>query len=406
MNKFKWIIILTAVIGFTVCAGAAGETEKKMDGAGTGQLEPKIIKHIIFITVDGLTDQQIQSAYTPNINGLAASGVKTAAIGVLPANTVTFMASFLTGADPSVHGWTEPDQRTKTRLFPEIVGGYGRTCAYVSHPDSLSEGFFNRPGEGGIKYSEVKRNSNEAVVNKAVEVFKQDRPFFLGLKLPGLAANLNNREKEGKAAAEAVNEVDGQIGRLLATLRSAGVYEQSLIVLTGIYSGPGRGVRERLPDRSELMVPVVMIGPGLKSGAVLPPVKIIDLAPTVALLAGLQISPESNGMILWNALQSGTGFLEQNLLLKRVKDLSEENVKSTGVVYHLTEEKRLVKIEREKVNREKAMITQTINDRDNQIKGLKGNIRLLKIVVFVTVLVLGTGYLIEYLYLRKKFLMF
>lgn len=134
--------------------------------------------------------------------------------------------------------------------------------------------------------------------------------------------------------------------------------------------------------------------------------KITDIAPTTALLAGLPMSPESNGLVLWNALRTGTGFRQENLLLKRVKDLSDENVKLIGNAYRLTQEKGLVKAEKEGLSREKQQVQKTIADKDRQIGWLKLKIGTLKGLELITILVMGAGYVVEYIYLRKKFLMF
>ncbi len=405
MGILKRIAIFIVIVGMMVCFGVNAQENPEIQKAETSQPEVKTIKHIIFITVDGLSEERLKSAYTPNINGLAASGIKTTAIGVLPANSLALTASLLAGADPSVHGLTQPGQRIKTQLLPEIVCRYGRSSAFVSPVGFVQEGFFNREGENVIRSYEVKGIRNDVLVSKVIDVFNKNRPYFLGAQLPGICKETVTRGDKTQIALE-VSDIDEQLGRLLSTLRSYGVYDECLIVIAGNYGKYLPQVSAGQEYGRELMVPVVLAGPGLKTGTILPPVKIIDIAPTTALLAGLQTAPESNGMVLWNALRSGTGFLEENLLLKRVKDLSEENIESTDLIYRLTEEKRLVKSEKESFDKEKIKIQKTIEGKDGQIRFLKWQVRYLKLVELVTILAMGTGYAIEYFYLRKKFLMF
>ena len=349
---------------------------------------------MIFIMVEGLTDQRIKSAYTPNADGLASSGVKTSAIGVLPANSASFLASLFAGADPSIHGITAVGQAPKITLLPETVGSYGRNCVFITPNDNILNGMFDRKGaNSGIRIAGVKDGGNEALIKKAIEEFNRDHPFLFGIRLL-------NIEKEAERSGRmnnipgVVNTVDEQIGRLLTALRSTGAYEESLIVLVG-----GHG-------KEELTGPVIMSGPGLKSGTQIPPVKITDVAPTIALLAGFQISPESTGMVLWNALRAGTGFLEENLLLKRVTDLSEENIKNIGQIYSLIEDKRMVDVEKEEVAAEKTKMDQTIEGKDREINFLKWQIRFFKLLIPVIVILFLAGYVVEYHYLRKRFLMF
>jgi membrane-anchored protein YejM (alkaline phosphatase superfamily) len=202
-----------------------------------------------------------------------------------------------------------------------------------------------------------------------------------------------------------MNDLDSQIGRLLTALRTNGVYDQCLIAVTGNY-GDSEDLFRQSGNIRRLMVPVILEGPGLKSGALLPPGKVTDIVPTVAMLTGMQIPPESSGVVLWNSLKSGTGFIEENLLLKRVKDLSEENIKSIGEIYRLNEEKGLFKTERENLAREKSTMQKNEDSKNAEIKTLKTKIAFLKSLGIITVAVLGLGYVVEYYYLRKKFLMF
>lgn len=403
MAKLKWIIALI-IITLIACSGVSAEDKGQAQKNRVAEPEQKAIRHIIYITVNGLTAGRIEKAYTPNINGLAAAGVKSEAIGVLPANIQTFTASLLTGADPAVHGSMKPGQRVMTVTLPEIAVKYGRSAVVIAPEGSLPKDFIRKdPNQNGVAFAEVRKNSTEEVINRAIDIFSQNRPFFVGVILPGVNQDLAKQGREKDISTE-INTVDGQIGRLLTTLRSHGVYENSLIVVTGFSAGKGSagsGI-----NTAELLAPVIMSGPGLNSGAVLPPIKVTDISPTVAMLAGLKMPPASSGLVLWNALRSGTGFHEQNLLLKRIKDLSDENINSHGQIYRLQEEKRLVRVEKESVDREKLKIQQTIKAKNGEISFLKLKINFLKALGGIIVLALGIGYIVEYFYLRKKFLMF
>jgi membrane-anchored protein YejM (alkaline phosphatase superfamily) len=287
--------------------------------------------------------------------------------------------------------------KLKTLSLPQIISKYGRTSVFISKAGSTPQAAVTS-GENTVQNIQVNTKNNKILIDKAIEVFNQRQPYFMGIRLIGGRGNKSEQ-------AKGINTVDEQIGRLLAALRANGVYDQCLIAVTGNYGDIDNQFKQsnRVED---LMVPVIITGPGLKSGAVLPPVKITDIAPTIALLTGVQISPESNGLVLWNALRSGTGFIEENLLLKRVKDLSEENIKSFGGIYRLNEEKGLVKTEKENITLEKTIMQKTVEGKNAEIKTLKLKITFLKLVGIITVAVFGLGYAVEYYYLRKKFLMF
>lgn len=397
MNKLKITVLLLALIMLAGTVGVRAENSQGTDKARTVEPERKPITHVVFITMDNVSDVALKMAYTPNINGLAASGVKTTAIGVLPANSTAYIASLLTGADPSVHGLTDDKLKLKTLSLPQIISRYGRSSVFVATAGSTPPAAVGS-GENNVQNVEVRAKNNQVLIDKAIEIFNQKHPYFIGIRLMGGQGNKTVQAKN-------INTIDEQIGRLLAALRTNGVYDQCLIVVTGNY-GDIDNLFKQSGRIEELVVPVTMTGPGLKSGVVLPAAKITDIAPTVALLTGVQISPESNGLVLWNALRSGTGFIEENLLLKRVKDLSDENIKSIGDIYRLNEEKRLVKTEKENIAVEKSSMQKTVEGKNAEIKTLKLKITFLKLVEIITIAVLGLGYAVEYYYLKKKFLMF
>jgi len=405
MNKPIRVLLIILLIFLMPAAGVfAAEKQGDTVKVPPKSQEQRVIKHIIYITVGGLSDDGIRSAFTPSINGLAAGGVRTEAIGVLPANPAAFAASLLTGASPEVHGYVEKGRHIKTSPFPEIICRWGRGAVYISGPGAVPENLFG--GKSGVKYHGFKENRNDAMVDQAIAILKSERPYFMGLELPGIETGLIEGGEKNKTA-KAINGIDEQIGRFFAALRSLNIYEDSLIVVVGNYTSLQVNSPKLLEGGPGQMIsPVIMAGPGLKKGAVLPPVRLTDIAPTTALLAGIQVAPESDGMVLWNALQSGSGFLEENLLLKRIKDLSSENINLTRQIHRLTEEKSLVRLEKEKVNREKMQIQEIITAKDNRIKSLEFRYRLLSLVEIMTIIGLGAGYVIEYFYLKKKFLMF
>lgn len=400
MKKIKWIIILALITNLITCNMVTAINEEQTDQIRADQPEQKVIKHIIMITLDEIYDKQMISAHTPNINGLAARGIRTSAINVLPANYPAFIASLLTGCDPNIHGFFASGQQIKAAVLPEIACQYGRTAVFISGSNSVPKGLFTGQGENKVMNYQVLNNTDKIIMDKAIKIFSEKRPYFVGIRLA-----ISGRQMSSDDKARAINQADAEIGRFLNVLNSYGVENESLIIVAGNYS-IHPDLSNLSKDNNELMIPTIMAGPGLKTGTTIPPVRIVDIAPTIALLSGMQISPKSNGNILWNALKSGTGFMEENLLLKRIKDLSEDYSRAIGLINRLEEEKRLVRVEKEHVNEEKLKIQKTIEGRDKQIKELKWKISLLKLLGVLLISMCGAGYLAEYLYLKKKFLMF
>lgn len=395
MKKLICILILTQLLMGMMTSLGWAVNESNNEKQPEKQPQPTYIKHIVMITMEGLTDKNISSGYTPNISGIAGRGVKTSAIGVLPANLQAFTASFLTGADPSVHGYVSTGQQLKTKTFPEVLLDYGRSVALIGGKTMVQQELYKNTK--GISIHALKSNNTQSTIEKAIEVFTKDQPYFTGIYLSAAGAKDQNN-------LQIVNQADKELGQFINTLSQYGVLEQTLLIVVG--KPPQTNFKNISAGKMDTLAPVVMAGPGLKIGAALPPVKITDITPTAAMLAGVQLPPENSGLVLWNALSPDSGYLEENLLLKRVKDLSDDAVMRNAEVYQMTEEKRLLKLEQQKVAQEKSTIQKTIQEKDSTITKLKIQIVAFKAAVLLIISVMAVGYGVEYVYLRKKFLMF
>lgn len=361
--------------------------------------EKKIIRHVIMVTFDGVTEEDLEKSYTPNLNGLASSGIYAPGMDILPAETSYHLAALLSGADSEINGFNPEAKRLGVDILPGIFKKYGRDVFYVVARNSPAGNFLNvtrdslpvRTAQGGDK----------EIMDTAIKQFEKSKPFFMGLVLSGA----KNTPGFGARHYKAIGETDEQLGRLLSKLRTLGVYDESLIIVTGSNNKRTAGLQEDFKI-NRLLVPVVMTGPGLKSGAKLPPVRIIDVAPTAALLTAVAMPEDSNGIVIWDGLQTGGGFVEENLLQKRVQDLSREFMKSAGDVYQLQEEKRTVQAEKERIRKEKQEIQNIINRKDGKIRSLTGRIRAMQLTGLIILVLCGVGYVLEYKFLKKKFLMF
>jgi len=103
-----------------------------------------------------------------------------------------------------------------------------------------------------------------------------------------------------------VRYVDEEIGRLLAHLRSAGLFDRAVLVFAADH-GEGLGEAdywfahgERLDD-PQLRVPLLLRVPGRPTGVRSDPVSLVDLLPTLASLLGVTLSAPTQGRDLFSA---------------------------------------------------------------------------------------------------------
>lgn len=195
----------------------------------------------------------------------------------------------------------------------EILGNHGYSTAaiynngYINHPTRVLKGMDMTHHYGLIDAS----TGSDAALNWLED--QRDRPFFLFLHYmdvhewrkraernhPGWSAR-PYREEDRQRFLDAYDELaiytDRQIERVLETLDTWGVLDDTIVVLTsdhgeaffeeGGYVGHGDSSRDLV-----LHVPLALWGPGVPHGQVDGRVQLADVAPTVLDLVGIASEP-------------------------------------------------------------------------------------------------------------------
>ena len=397
------ILTIALIFLFPISQVLAEEKPEKKES----KAQEPVIKHVFIITINGLGKEGYNKAFTPNINGLAASGVKTlGALSVLPSTGPAVMASVLTGAEPQSHGFYKKGDHPKIPTILTSYANYGRKVAFIDG-SGLSKGLISE------KYyrsaiTDFSAHGDKGVMDQAIKEFKAEQPYFIALSLPGVD---QAGHKDGLASnqyRQAVTKADEQIGRLLLVLQNYKVMENSLIVVTGDhgFTGKEHSKGEASFTEKEMVVPVIIKGPGFKPAMVIPPFRLVDITPTLAYITGLNPPKGATGTVIWNSLKNGRGYNQYSLMEKRISDLSNSLMSTYRNKYSLEERKRLVDEEKKTILKEKSRTQEIVNSKDKKIFKLIWQIRLMKLAGLITILTLGFGYVVEYFVLRKKFLMF
>ncbi|MFH0944338.1 MAG: sulfatase, partial [Planctomycetota bacterium] len=269
---------------------------------------------------------------SPRIDRLAESG--TVFWGAISQAAVTPVshASILTGLNPFRHGLRVMHGTSEHRLdeaqvtLAEILRDEGYdTAAFVSaFPVSEYFGFQQgfalfdadfqpeeRDGpvvEGGVVNTGSAQRRAEDTSNRAIEWLRKcDRPFFLWLHYfdPHDVRLLPPREelakvprppKGGKARLRyfydiEIRYMDHHVGRVLDALEELGVYDNTVVVITGDH-GEGLGDHDwwthGILYQEQVRVPLIVRVPGqVQVPRVSSTVRSIDLVPTVLDLAGI-----------------------------------------------------------------------------------------------------------------------
>ncbi len=298
---------------------------------GGFRFAPRPSPNVLLVSIDTLRADHLgcygAKAKTPTIDGLAADGVLfERAVSHVPL-TLPSHASLLTGIYPIAHGIRDngafrlaPVHRTLASLFHDR--GY-RTGAFVgSFPlDSrfgLDQGFDvydDVNGEGAFYDIKIAERPADEVLKPAAAWIEKTAgdPYFAFVHLydphspyeppPPFAERFGSDPYTGEIAY-----VDDALGRFLSRLRASGRMDNTVVVIT---SDHGEGLGEHgekthgmFAYDSTLHVPLIFhwkdsLPRGLRVSA---RVRLIDVAPTLAMLAGLPAFPGFQGEPLLEAL--------------------------------------------------------------------------------------------------------
>ena len=277
--------------------------------------------NVLFITLDTFRADRL-GANTPAIARLAREGVRFDAASSSVPLTLPAHASLMSGLLPLHHGLrnngigTFPATReTLAALFSRR--GY-RTGAFVGsfildHRFGLDRGFDRYDDEIVRNVSDTsgtfdaERRGSE-VVDRALSWLQQNdaRPFFAWVHLYDAHAPYAPPSPYPQTYDGEIAYVDAQVGRLLAAVDRA----NTIIVIAGDH-GESLGEHGELTHglllyEPTLHVPLIVRAPSLASRVVRTPVSTIDLAPTVASLAGVPFAKPVDGRDLAPDLRAGT----------------------------------------------------------------------------------------------------
>lgn len=345
------------------------------------------VDQIILVIIDGLEEKVLQKGQAPNIIKLGESGIKVQDVNpALPDRSRPVVATILTGLEPARHGYIDSGDILRGDSLLDKAAAKGYKNAFFDG----SGGSLETVGKNcSYRFNENFQGKDRLVMDLAIDELGKKKIYLSVIFLPQLKTILGQYGSEGKEFIEAVTDSDNQVGRLIHFLHQSGRYENSLLVLTGASGAP----------------PLVIKGPGVKNGVVIPAAGLVDIAPTVVKLAGLRDGPCS-GLILWDAFRPGSEQSESYLLGQRVNELSRSYNEARREIYRTQEEKISIEKGQSRMSSEKNLILKEIGRRDQQIDRLELKIKVMKYAGIALLIAFAFGYLYEYRYLKKKFLLF
>jgi arylsulfatase A-like enzyme/Flp pilus assembly protein TadD len=295
----------------------------------TNSLAPRSAINVVVITIDTLRADHVgcygnEQVHTPNIDALAATGVRfehayTPVPITLPAHTVIFTGSYPTFS--GMHDFSGNrlglSQATMASILKQkgYATGAVVASAVLDSRFGLNHGFdfyydhfeFNRLQESNL--DEMERPGN-IVADQALEWLRRNPsgPFFLWMHLydphyPYQPPSPYAEEYKSHPYDGEIAFADEQVGRVVRFLKDRRLLEKTLIVLSGDH-GEGLGEHGEKTHgffiyNSTLHVPLIIRLPGSSSRRIVPdPVNLADILPTVLESLHIDIPRDVQGQSL------------------------------------------------------------------------------------------------------------
>lgn len=257
-------------------------------------------KHVVLIAMDGWGAYSIpKAANIPNIRGLMEQGCYSLhSRSVLPSSSAINWASMFMGAGTEQHGYTEWNSKTpeipsavvnERGIFPTIF-----SILRAQRPQAETGCLFEWDG---IKYliDSVAVNhveqANEANVTelceKAERYIKAKKPMLVAVcfdQLDHTGHGIGHDTPEYYATLE---RLDGFVGRIVAATREAGIYDDTVFLLTADHGGKGKGHGGK--TLLEMEIPFIIAGKGVRKGGEFTQSTMqYDTPATIAAVLGLE----------------------------------------------------------------------------------------------------------------------
>lgn len=259
-------------------------------------------KHVVLIGIDGWGGYSVPKAHDiPNLQNLMTNGAYTLKNrSVLPSSSAINWASMFNGAPTEIHGYTQWGSRR-----PEIPSAVVNSRGIFPSVFSLLREKYPKIETGciaewdGIKYlvdsaaiSYVDVASNyekdpEQLCRMAEEYIKGKKPAFVAVCFDQLDHVGHDVGHDTPEYYDVLASIDKLVGRIIQSVKDAGIYGETIFIVTADHGGKGKGHGGK--TLLEMEHPFIICGKGIKQGIRITDVMMqYDTAATIAEIFGLE----------------------------------------------------------------------------------------------------------------------
>ena len=257
-------------------------------------------KHVVLFAIDGWGGYSVPKAKNiPNIRKIMDSGCFTLhSRSTLPSSSAINWASMFMGAGTEMHGYTEWNSRT-----PEIPSFYVNERGIFPTIFSVIREQMPEAETGclmewvGIKYLidsaavncvEVLDESQQSLLcERAERYILEKKPDFVAICYDQLDHTGHADGFDVPEYYTTLERIDTFLGRVIEATKKAGMFDDTIFILTGDHGGKDKGHGGK--SLLEMEVPFIIAGKNVRQGGEFKEVNMrFDTAATIAYIFGLE----------------------------------------------------------------------------------------------------------------------
>lgn len=279
----------------------ATATEAPTDTPTPTPTPPPHATRVLILSIDGLRPDAIALAPMPNLLDLMQNSAYTLnAQTILPSVTLISHTSMLTGLCPSKHGvdWND--------YIPENGFAIGTDLFDIAHANGLQTVMY----VGKYKLRQITEPASTDIFESVddsdplvlTEGLLTDFPQDFGVLFIHFAAPDDVGHEYGWMSPEqlgVISRADEALGQILAEVDARDLRDETLIIVTADHGGHDTSHGTDSPE--DMTIPWVASGPGIQPKLLTTQVHTMDTAATAAMLLGLPIPPEWDGVPVYEA---------------------------------------------------------------------------------------------------------
>ncbi len=348
------------------------------------------VQQVILINVEGLNYEGYISTPMHNLRQMAAEGLMDEkSLSVRTDSVEAAQASLLTGTLPAEHGYYNSSNDIEVESLLALLKKHGKTFQVIDGSGEKLKVF----NYGEDQYVGLKAcSSDQEAFAVAMENISGKMPYFSFIYVNDSMDGLLSLDEN--TYYDSLMSFDTSLGQLINSLKNNKLYNNSLIIVTSA----------RSTSPSDL-VPLVINGPGCKTGTKTSSTLVLDTAATICRFIGLNPPAASVGVPIYDAMT----IREEDknyVYTKWAADLKKERTAQWNRYYEIQDELYSTIHQMASIKEERQSISNFAGEKEKTINILETRLtweRALCLGVFFFML---AGYLVEYRWLKKKFMLF